>query len=41
MIRPNGMRKHGWLFTKSLSQPYIETERLHIVTVAPAGALEG
>jgi len=38
MIRPSGMCKHGWLFTKSCNQPYIETDRLHVITVGPAGA---
>ncbi len=39
MIRPNGMCKHGWLFTKSSNQPYIESDRRYVVTVAPAPAV--
>ena len=39
MIRPKGLNKHGWLFTKSANQPYIESDRLYIVEVAPAPAI--
>jgi hypothetical protein len=40
MIRPNGMYKHGRLFTKSCNQPHIESDRLYVITVAPAPAVE-
>src|SRR5271169_3757610 len=40
MIRPNGMRKHGWLFRRSSEQPYLESDGLHLVTVAPGEAVE-
>jgi hypothetical protein len=36
MIRRNGMCKHGWLFRKSPDQPYLESDGLQAVTVAPA-----
>jgi hypothetical protein len=36
MIRPNGLCKHGWLFCKSPEQPYIESDGLYVITVAPA-----
>jgi hypothetical protein len=40
MIRSSGMRKHGCLFLKRSDQPYVESDRLYIVTVAPAAAVE-
>ena len=40
MTRPNGMRKHGWLFRRSPEQPYLETDGLHVLTVAPAEAVK-
>jgi|SRR5271156_6310674 len=40
MIRPNGMRKHEWLFRRSSEQPYLESDGLHLVTVAPGEAVE-
>jgi hypothetical protein len=36
MIRPNGMSKHGWIFCKSAEQPYLESDGLYLITVAPA-----
>jgi hypothetical protein len=38
MIRRNGMCKHGWLFRRSPEQPYLESDGLHVITVAPAEA---
>jgi hypothetical protein len=39
MMRSNGMHKHGWSFTKSCDQPFIESDQLYVVTVTPtAGA---
>jgi hypothetical protein len=40
MIRPSGMSKHGCLFMKCSDQPYIESDRLYVVTVAPATVVE-
>jgi hypothetical protein len=40
MKRPNGMRKHGWLFRRLPKQPYLETDGLHVVTIAPAEAVK-
>jgi hypothetical protein len=39
MVRPNGMRKHGWLFRRSPEQPYLESDGLDVFTAALAGAL--
>ncbi len=35
MIRPNGMKKHGWIFKCSSVQPYVDEYRLQIITVKP------
>jgi hypothetical protein len=40
MVRPAGMCKHGWLFTKFAYQPYIESDGIYIITVAPTAAVE-
>jgi hypothetical protein len=39
MKRPNGMRKHGWLFRRSPEQPYLESDGLDVVTAALAEAV--
>jgi hypothetical protein len=40
MIRPSGMCKHGFLFMKSSDQPYMKSDRLYVVRVAPAAIVE-
>jgi hypothetical protein len=40
MIRPNGMQKHGWQFRRSPEQPYLKSDGLYVVAVAPAEAVE-
>jgi hypothetical protein len=40
MIRSNGLCKDGWFFHKSPLQPYIESDALYVITVAPAAAVE-
>ena len=33
MIRPSGLRKHGWRFNLAQNQPLLESHGLHIITV--------
>jgi hypothetical protein len=40
MIRPDGMRNHGWSFRKSPGQPHLESDGLYVVAVAPAEAVK-
>ncbi|MGH7044903.1 MAG: hypothetical protein ACREE2_00765 [Stellaceae bacterium] len=35
MIRTNGLMKHGWKFSKSSEQPFLERHQLHIIEVKP------
>jgi hypothetical protein len=35
MMRPSGLTKHGWKFSRASEQPYEDKHQLHIICVTP------